>query len=142
MQSPYDPRLDSICVRIAASPLHSPILIARISRLLEEGFKSLWGSSPGVEPYAVTSGEEIEPSGCRSLLLVLATGGTEAIALEAVEEARGKGVPVLIAAQPYANSLPSLLEVKPMLEGPGASWIYLSSLDPRNSETYGCWSRV
>ncbi|GBF09184.1 hypothetical protein apy_09090 [Aeropyrum pernix] len=134
MPSPYDPRLDGLCVRIAASPLHSPILIARISMLLEGGFKTLWGSSPEVAPYAVTSGEELELRGCKSLLLVLATGGTEAVALEAVEKAKEEDVPVLLAAQPYANSLPSLLEVKPLLKGPGVSWIYLGSLDPRSAE--------
>ncbi len=131
MASPYDPDLKNICFNILASELHSPVLIARISSFLEKALSKIGFGGARVGPYAVTDPAEAETEGCRALYIILATGGTEHIARDIIMASKGK--PAIIAAQPYANSLPSLLEISPLLESRAAP-VYIPSLNPSDKK--------
>ncbi len=130
---PYDPRLNGVCFRVLASPLHSPRLIIMLRDFMYEVSKRLGWGQPEIPLDAVTSEEEAREAveGCGAAFLALATGGTEHLALSALEGL--DGAPVVVASIPLANSLSSLLELKPVLPR-GAAAVHLPSLDPGDSD--------
>lgn len=67
--------------------------------------------------------------GCRTAVIIIVTGGTEHVILNILDQYKH---PVLLVAHNYSNSLPSLLEVKPLLQGKNTSVLY-TNLD---SNTY------
>jgi len=133
LPGPYEPRLEGVCFRVLASPLHSPRLVAMISDFLAGAAEAL-GWEGLQAPLAPATGEEearAAVEGCSAAFIVLATGGTEHLALAALGAL--KGAPAVVASIPLANSLSSLLELKPVLP-PGAAAVHLPSLDPRDPE--------
>ena len=133
MPSPYKPDTSKICFKILANPLHNPLIVARVRDFIVGASKSLGWGEPGVSLAPITSGEEAreELEGCSASFLVLASGGTEHIVLEALETVRGR--PSVVASIPLANSLSSLLEVKPVAGG-GVAFLHIPGLDPSDPE--------
>ncbi len=138
MPGPYDPRLNGVCFRILASPLHSPRLIAMLRDFIVGASEALGWGRPEVPLDAATSEEEAVEAvrGCRAAFLALATGGTEHLALAALKAL--DGALAVVASIPLANSLSSLLELKPVLPG-GAAAVHLQSLDPRDPGALGAF---
>jgi L-fucose isomerase-like protein len=130
---PYDPRLGDICFGVLAAPVHNPLVVARTVDFLREALMRLGMGEARLGLDAVAGEEEAEEAfrGCRAAFMVLATGGTESIALAALEAL--KGAPAVVASTPIANSLSSLLELKPAMPR-GAAAIHIPSLDPRSGD--------
>ncbi|MET1102222.1 MAG: hypothetical protein ABWW69_07100 [Pyrodictiaceae archaeon] len=114
----------SRCLMYVASPITSQSYInevrARLSNVFEEyGFK---------RQFLVMRVEEIPPDiyYCGSLVIVVTSGGTERLILEASR--RLPRVNILVVALPYANSLPAVLEAAPLL-GTRRATLYLPCID-------------
>ena len=102
---------EDLCLVVAASPRHRGEWVRRLARLLEGSASRVLGGA--VEPRVATGPGGV-PGGCRGLVVLLATGGTEHIVLDMVEGFEG---PVAVAGVPAANSVSSLAEVAPLLRG-------------------------
>jgi L-fucose isomerase-like protein len=78
---------------------------------------------------AATSPEEAAEKlrGCRSAVIVVSTGGTEHIVLRGASSVQG---PVVLAAHPYANSLPALLEAYPLARSLNTTAVVMDELSP------------
>lgn len=96
------------CISILASEKHNPAHIARVMMLAEKAAEGL-----NYRVTLATSPEEI-PEGCRGLAVILATGGTEHLLLEASRMHEG---PMIATGLPMANSVSSLAEAAPLLRG-------------------------
>ena len=101
-----------LCIIVAASEMHDPIYVSRVMRLAEDAAgKARIGN---VRVSMSTSPGDFDSSGCRGVVLVLATGGTEHIALDILEEST---VPLAVVGLSYANSASSLAELAPLARG-------------------------
>ncbi len=96
----------SICIVIAASERHDPTHIARVMRIAEEASRGLDSRT-----IIATSPEDL-PQGCKGLAVILATGGTEHILLEAYNTHKA---PMTAVGLPMANSISSLAEASPLV---------------------------
>ncbi|ABM81221.1 universally conserved protein [Hyperthermus butylicus DSM 5456] len=116
------------CLVYLASPIHQQEYVS----WLRYTFKTfLLHAGVSVKDRGLaTSPEEAARlvEGCNYVVAVVATGGSEELILSVVKAARG--APVLIVAQPYANSLPAALEAYPLLRGGNTALVFLDSLDP------------
>ncbi len=104
------------CLLVAASPLHSRGYIERVQVFAEKAL-------PGVKSLGVSTREA--PSGleaCDSLIVLVATGGSENVLLSVAEEAGDK--PVAFIGLPYANGVPALLEAAPLVSRASRSLFY------------------
>ncbi len=118
-----------LCMVVAASEMHDPIYVSRVMRLAEQAV-----DRAGVMEARVslsTGPGDVEVSGCRGLVVVLATGGTEHIALDLADRAR---TPLAVIGLPYANSASSLAELAPLLRRRAALWL-IPGLDGRGVES-------
>ncbi|MCE4624253.1 MAG: hypothetical protein F7C35_00095 [Desulfurococcales archaeon] len=114
------------CVLVLASRRHSEPYISRILSWV----KGVLGRARLV----VEGQENLDISGCRSIVAVLATGGTEQLALELVERAAMAGTAVGLVGVPLANSTSSLAEVSPLVRGKATVEV-LPGLNEAGAET-------
>lgn len=96
----------SLCIVVAASEMHDPIYVSRVIRLAESAASE--ARIGGARISLSTSPGGFDASGCRGIIVVLATGGTEHIALDIMRES---STPFAIVGLPYANSASSLAEL-------------------------------
>ena len=97
------------CILVAASPLHDKHYLSRVAGFAVKAA----GQEAGQPKYAI--GETPGLEGCNSLLVLVATGGTEET-LIGIDRAAGSR-PVYYLALPYANGLPALMEAAPLVTG-------------------------
>ncbi len=114
-----------LCWVLAASPLHSRELLERLRSVFGQVLGG-WGFE---YQGTATSSSELSRllAGCRGAVVVVATGGTEHVIVGGLASTRS---PVVLAAHPYANSLPALLEAYPLASRLGASSVYVDDLSP------------
>ncbi len=109
-----------VCLLYIASVLH----IKQQVELVEEKIGRYLGEEVRVVGLATESSRALSLlQGCRAAIIVIATGGTEHIILDILDK---YSYPVLLIAHNYSNSLPSLLEVKPLLRGKRVSTLYVN----------------
>ena len=116
-----------LCIVVAASEKHDPRHVARVMMAAEKAAGGL-----DARLSIATSPGEV-PRGCRGLAVVLATGGTEHILLEASKSHSG---PMVAAGIPMANSISSLAEAAPLLRS-RAHIVALPGLGDGAIETLG-----
>ena len=116
-----------LCIVVAASERHDPRHIARVMMAAEKA-----ASGIDARVTIATSPDEV-PQGCRGLAVILATGGTEHLLLEASKLHKG---PMVAAGIPMANSVSSLAEAAPLLRG-RAHIAVLQGLDGSSIEMLG-----
>ncbi len=113
-RGPYDPDLTRLCVYVVASG--SGKAVDALAGLVDSALSLMagrgWGAPARAEVLYAGDVGEAGLDGCGYLMVFLATGGTEAAAVEMSGMAARARLPLLIASHPHANSLSSLLEVK------------------------------
>ncbi len=115
-----------LCLLLLASPLHDRAYLEGLRWSFRSSLQSL-GFRFEDEGVATSPAEAMASAHrCDGVVAVVATGGTE----ELIVSSASQGKPVLFVAVPYANSLPALLEAKPLLEGRRAAVAAVDSLDP------------
>lgn len=133
MGSQFTPRGYDICTNILAPPVHSPVLLARATRFLVSAFEKMGIRNHRIPPTPVSNSLDLDlDRKCRGHLLFVLSGGTEHVILDVLETIGD--MPAVVVAHPLANSLPSLLEVMPLLHGFRAAGHYIPGLDPRDPE--------
>ncbi len=117
------------CMALVASPLHDPRLLGRLEETMKPVVEKYLGD---VEVRRIVREEDVASSlRCGHTVAVIATGGTEHLALK-LGYAAEKGM--VVVAHPYANSLPALLEAYPLLRLLGATPVFVDELEPEAVE--------
>ncbi len=116
---------DNICAAILASPLRRQEYVEKLKRTLIDNV----AAKSGVTYLGVI--DDVPPrnvlNGCEALFGIVATGGTEHIMLSIASIMSGK--PIIYASVPYANSLPAIVEARPLLQDHSVAIVHLPRLE-------------
>jgi len=108
-----------VCAIIAHSPLHDPEFVKALEEKVRRGLRV----ESAVEKCSSPRCEV--PRDCDGYVLVIATGGTEAILLSMMEALTSR--PVVALAHDVANSLPAFIEAIPLMKQKSGQLSYLFS---------------